>query len=128
MKLPRSAKVEPLCALNLENGQHKKWGTAIFSSPIHETLQEAKENHDIVRARRQKLMASIVMDGKCRASWWNMLWCLVGTGLGMSAVFIGFVLWPTENIFSHPDQWYQCMLQCGIVWIGNHSTIILKII
>ena len=35
----------------------------------------------------------------------------------MIMVFIGFVLWPIGDVFADPSLWYECMLQCGLVWI-----------
>ena len=94
------------------------WNT-IVASTIRQSLEEAKENYDDLCTKREAEMESIVLHKKCSVSWVNMLWGLVGTVLGMTAVFIGFVLWPTENVFLHPDHWYECMLQCGIVWVGK---------
>jgi hypothetical protein len=94
------------------------WNT-VFASTIHQSLAEAKENYDDLCSKREAEMESIVLHKKCSVPLVNMLWGLVGTVLGMTAVFIGFVLWPTENVFLHPDHWYECMLQCGIVWVGK---------
>jgi hypothetical protein len=38
---------------------------------------------------------------------------------GFSIVLIGFVLWPTSDVLHHPEHWYECMLQCSIVWCGE---------
>ena len=92
---------------------------SIFASTIKETLEEARENYEELCTKRELEMKSIVLHKKCSVPWLNILWGLVGTLLGMVAVFIGFVLWPTENVFFHPDHWYECMLQCGIVWVGK---------
>ena len=104
----------------------KKWLNVIFVSPIHETQEEAKEKHDIVCAGRESIMGSIVMDGKCPVTWWNLLWGLVGSLLGIAAVFV-FVLLPTENNFLHPEYWYQYMLQCSTVYLGKLNKILFKI-
>ena len=134
MKLPRRNQIHPLGDLNLEHEESqnerttfmKKSLNAIFSSPIHETQEEAKEKHSIICSRREEIMASIVMDGKCPVSWWNLLWGLVGSVLGIAAVFV-FVLLPTENVFLHPEYWYQYMLQCSTVYLGKLNKILFKI-
>ena len=96
----------------------------IFASTIKQTLEEVKENYDDLCTRREEEMKGIVLRNRCTVSLKNLMWSLVGTVLGMIAVFIGFVLWPTENVFLHPDHWYECMLQCGIVWVGELETIL----
>ena len=93
----------------------------IFASTIKQTLEEAKANYDDLCSRREAEMESIVLHRKCSVPWKNLLWGLVGSVLGTIAVFTGFVLWPTENVFLHPQHWYECMLQCGIVWVGKLS-------
>ena len=92
---------------------------SIFVSTIKETLEEARDKYEELCTKRELEMESIVLHKKCSVPWLNILWGLVGTLLGMVAVFIGFVLWPTENVFLHPDHWYECMVQCGIVWVGK---------
>ena len=133
----RGNKIQPLDIQFLENKQFnqtdiekkqeqqtessffgKIW-RSIFASTIKETLEEAEKNYEELCLKRELEMESIVLYKKCSVPWLNMLWGLVGTLLGMVAVFIGFVLWPTENVFLHPDHWYECMLQCGIVWVGK---------
>lgn len=137
MKMYRTDKIHPLDIQDLEselfrrkNKEDVKIGKndsifmqvlkSIFASTIKQTLEEAKELNDDLCTKREEEMESIVVHRNCSVSWWNLLWGLVGTVLGMAAVFIGFVLWPTENVFLHPDHWYECMLQCGIVWIGSN--------
>ena len=93
--------------------------SAIFASTIKQTLEEVRENYEDLCTRREVEMKGIVLRNRCTVPLMNMMWGLVGTVLGMIAVFIGFVLWPTENVFLHPDHWYECMLQCGIVWVGE---------
>ena len=135
-RMNRADKIQPLDIQDLENKlfyQTNKeenninqessclsqiWNT-IFASTIHQSLEEAKDNYDDLCSKREAEMESIVLHKKCSVPWVNMLWGLVGMVLGMTAVFIGFVLWPTENVFLHPDHWYECMLQCGIVWVGK---------
>ena len=34
------------------------------------------------------------------------------------------MLWPTKNVFHHPDRWYECMLQCGVVWMGEFYRLV----
>ena len=34
------------------------------------------------------------------------------------------MLWPTKNVFHHPDHWYECMLQCGVVWMGEFYRLV----
>ena len=95
----------------------------IFASTIKQTLEEVKDNYDELCTRREVEMKGIVLRNRCTVPLKNLMWSLVGTVLGMIAVFIGFVLWPTENVFLHPDHWYECMLQCGIVWVGELGKI-----
>ena len=96
----------------------------IFASTIKDSLQEANMKYEDLCEKREMEMESIVMKRKCSVPWYKALWGIVGTVLGMVAVFIGFVLWPTENVFLHPDHWYECMLQCGIVWVGKYLSFV----
>ena len=116
-RMYRADKIHPLDIQDLENNlfyqKNKKeenikkeltcvsqiWNT-IFASTIRQSLEEAKENYDDLCTKREAEMESIVLHKTCSVSWLNMLWGLVGTVLGMTAVFIGFVLWPTENVVS----------------------------
>ena len=98
--------------------------STIFASTIKQTLDEVRENYDYLCKRCEVEMKGIVLRNSCTVPLKNLMWGLVGTVLGMIAVFIGFVLWPTENVFLHPDHWYECMLQCGIVWVGELESIL----
>ena len=135
MKMHRQDKIQPLNSKFLEDkffrrnykddkkdvedvSITKKILQAIFASTIHQTLEEAEDHHNDICTQREKEMESIALHQYCSVSWWYLLWALVGPAIGIAAVFIGFVLWPTENVFLHPDHWYECMLQCGVVWIG----------
>ena len=70
-------------------------------------------------SRREEEMQGIVMEGGRGGGARDLLWAGFGPLLGTLAVLGAFVLWPTENVFLHPDQWYQCMLQCGIFPTGE---------
>ena len=94
------------------------WG-AVFSSTITDSVEEVYEKIGIKNAKREEEIKKIVVDGVCTVSVWNILWQFVGICLGLVAVLIGFVFWPTDNIFLEPQSWYQCVLQCGFVWIGQ---------
>ena len=64
-------------------------------------------------------MQGIVMEGRGGAGVKALLWAGFGPLLGTLSVLGGFVLWPTENVFLHPDHWYECMLQCGVFPMGE---------
>ena len=102
----------------------------IFSSTVVETLEEAQKQHTNLSDYRKIEMENIVLRGSCSVSWYRGLWGLIGSLLGICAVFVGFVLWPTENVFLHPEHWYECMLQCGIVWMGKfiHANLSFSLI
>ena len=129
-------KIQPLDTNNLEDklvrtnyrdGQKevgdvsitKKIWRGIFASTINQTLEEVEDHHSILCIQRKEEMESIVLHNYCSVSLWNLLWGLVGAAIGIVVVIIGFVLWPTENVFLHPDGWYECMLLCAVVWMGK---------
>ena len=91
----------------------------IFSSNIRETLDESNEMCINLRHAREEELKNIVNDQRCSSSYWTFLWPLAGSCLGMIFVLLGFVFWPTENLFLHPDTWWHCVLQCGFVWMGE---------
>ena len=70
-------------------------------------------------SRREEEMQGIVMGGRRGGGARALLWAGFGPLLGTLAVLVGFVLWPTENVFLHPDHWFECMLQCGVVAMGQ---------
>ena len=71
-------------------------------------------------------MQGIVMERRGGIGACALLWAGFGPLLGILAVLVGFVLWPTENVFLHPDHWFECMLQCGVVWMGEWCYNLLK--
>lgn len=93
--------------------------SGIFCSHISQSLEEAKAEQEEVEANRQEEMREIVTERRCGAGAQHLLWGAAGPLLGTTAVLVGFVLWPTENVFLHPAHWFECMLQCGVVWMGE---------
>ena len=81
-------------------------------------------------SRREEEMQGIVMEGRGGVRVKALLWAGFGPLLGTLAVLVGFVLWPTENVFLHPDHWFECMLQCGVVamgkWPHNLQTVTIE--
>ena len=122
MKMFGKTKIHPLGVADFEENKSfitgKIWN-AVFAPTIKETLEQADEKFDNLVTQREHEINSIVLDGKCSLPWWYFLRVFVGIGLGIVAVCIGFVFWPTDNVFIEPDKWYQCVLQCGLVWIGK---------
>ena len=121
MKMFGKTKVHPLGDEDFEENKSligKIWN-AVFAPTIKETLEQADEKFENFVTKRENEINSIVRDGKCSLPWWYFLWVFVGIGLGIVAVCIGFVFWPTDNVFLEPEKWYQCVLQCGLVWIGK---------
>ena len=92
---------------------------SFFGSSINKSLEEVKTNNVDTCRRRLIGMQSIILDQKCLASWWNLMWTVPGLVIGMGSVFLGFVLIPFENVFLKPDHWYEMMLQCAIVGTGK---------
>ena len=70
-------------------------------------------------SRREEEMQGIVMEGGRGARARALLWAGFGPLLGTLAVLLGFVLLPTKNVFLHPDHWYECMLQCSVIPMGE---------
>ena len=118
-----SNKVQPL-NISCEDEHSRKsciskaW-SALFSSTITDSVEEVYEKIGIKDASKEEEIKRIVVEGVCTVSVWNILWQCVGIFLGMVAVLVGFVFWPTDNVFLDPQNWYQCVLQCGFVWIGQ---------
>ena len=115
-------KIYPLGIKNTEDKKIEEnssiWNS-VFGSSIHLTLDEADELNDDHRKKRDDEMESIVLHGKCSVSWWHSLWGVLGTVMGLAAAMGGIIMLPTGNVFIDPSYWYECMLQCGILWIGN---------
>jgi len=41
---------------------------------------------------------------------------LWGTCLSLAVVAVGFGSWQMHDPILHPDRWWECMIQCGLVW------------
>ena len=93
--------------------------SGIFGCHIPQTLEEARTEQEIACRRREEEMQGIVLERRCGAGARALLWTGFGPLQGTLAVLVGFVLWPTENVFLHPNHWFECMLQCGVVWMGE---------
>ena len=96
----------------------------LFSSTIEDSVAEVYEKISIKNTRREAEIKRIVVDGVCTVSFWNILWQIAGVGLGVVGVLLGFVFWPSDNVFMEPQKWYQCVLQCGSVWTGQYNMVI----
>ena len=92
---------------------------SFFGSSINKSLEEVKENHENTCIRRRQGVQSILLDQQFNGSWWNLMWILPGLVIGATAVFLGFVLVPFENVFHKPEHWYEMMLQCATVGLGK---------
>ena len=93
----------------------------LFSSTIEDSVVEVYEKISIKNAKKEAEIKEIIVNGVCTASFWNILWQITGIGLGALGVLVGFVFWPADNVFMEPQKWYQCVLQCGSVWIGQYT-------
>ena len=47
---------------------------------------------------------------------------IAGTTFGALLVLVLYVLMPNNNVFLHPDHWYDCMLQCVLGTAGDPPT------
>ena len=93
--------------------------SGIFCAHICQSLEEAKKEQEADCSRREEEMQGIVLERRGGIGARALLWAGFGPLIGTLAVLVGFVLWPTENVFLHPDHWFECMLQCGVVWMGE---------
>ena len=93
----------------------------LFSSTIEDSVVEVYEKISIKNDKREAEIKEIIVNGVCTVSFWNILWQITGIGLGALGVLVGFVFWPADNVFMEPQKWYQCVLQCGSVWIGQYT-------
>ena len=91
----------------------------IFCSHMSQSLEEARLAQEAACSRREEEMKGIVMERRGGIGARALLWAGFGPLLGTLAVLVGFVLWPTENVFLHPNHWFECMLQCGVCWMGE---------
>ena len=92
---------------------------SFFGSSINKSLEEVKENHENTCKRRRQGIQSILLDQEFLGSWWSLMWMLPGLLIGATAVCLGFVLVPFENVFHKPEHWYEMMIQCTIVGLGK---------
>ena len=104
------------------------WWNSLFKSTILISYEEAKANYKDKSIRRDSQLNYIIDQGGCPISFMNVLWAFPGIVLGMAFVLIGFVFWPTENVFQYPNTWWICVLQCGFVWIGKLKEPYLQVL
>ena len=101
-----------------EDDSYTLWDK-LFRSSIKFTIQEADEKSKKASLERENKLMDILYYQTCSVSYWNFLWLFAGPVLGMTLVLIGFVYWPNENLFVHPHRWWDCILQCSIVYMGE---------
>jgi hypothetical protein len=105
---------------NLENVSiFKKILKLLHVSAINKELEDEEMDDFSLQTMRNEELESIVLDQKCSISWWNLLWCLLGLVLNVAVVVLTFSIWPTQNVFIHQEYWYQCILQCAIIYTGK---------
>ena len=102
--------------------------SGIFCAHICQSLEEAKKEQEAACCRREEEMQGIVMERRGGIGARALLWAGFGPLIGTLAVLVGFVLWPTENVFLHPNHWFECMLQCGVCWMGELHYLIMILI
>ena len=88
-------------------------------SAINKELDDEEMDDFSLQTKRKEELESIVLDQNCSISWWNLLWCLLGIVLNVAVVVLTFSVWPTQNVFIHQEYWYQCIVQCAIIYTGN---------
>ena len=88
-------------------------------SAINKELDDEEMDDFSLQTKRKEELEAIVLDQKCSISWWNLLWCLLGIVLNVAVVVLTFSIWPTQNVFLHQEYWYQCILQCSIIYTGK---------
>ena len=114
----------------LENEEHT----------IGPTFDTAELEISLLSRKRYLVMRKIVLHNQCNSPWHSVLKGLMGTILGLyhwsnhsfkknfvsgfCLVVTGFVIWPSSNILLLPNAWYECMLQCGILWCGKKLLIV----
>ena len=85
-----------------------------------DTFEETTEKINLILTKRdEKQLEMILGDKNIGINWLSFLWPIVGICLGMTFVLLGFVFWPTSNVFTSPESWWDCVLQCGVVWMGK---------
>ena len=92
-----------------------------------DTLEETQEKMEVACSKRKAAIDYIVSEGKSKISSMYMAWVVGGIVMGLATVSLGFVFWPTDNVFIHPGKWYQCLLQCGIIWMGKGCSSELEV-
>ena len=124
----KTNKVYPLVSgvIGEENDKsciNKTWD-ALFASTIKESLDEVDDKIENLCTSRKEEIERIVRDGQCSVPARYFLWIFAGIGMGIAAVFVGFVFWPRDNVFLHQEYWYQCLLPCILVWMGESFRIV----
>ena len=97
----------------------KKIWKLLNVSAINKELDDEEMDDFSLQTKRKEELESIVLDQNCSISWWNLLWCLLGIVLNVAVVVLTFSVWPTQNVFIHQEYWYQCILQCSIIYTGK---------
>ena len=101
----------------------KKIWKLLNVSAINKELDDEEMDDFSLQTKRKEELESIVLDQNCSISWWNLLWCLLGILLDVAVVVLTFSIWPTQNVFIHQEYWYQCILQCSILYTGKLGLI-----
>ena len=79
------------------------------------SLAESRALYDEEVAASDEALRKIFEERRRPYSWWWLLYALLGPLSTFAMVYATFVLWPMQNVFSHPHSWWNCMLKCGTV-------------
>ena len=79
------------------------------------SLAESRALYDEEVAASDEALSKILEERRRPYSWWWLLYAFLGPLFTFAMVYVSFVLWPMQNVFSHPHTWWNCMLKCGTV-------------
>ena len=94
---------------------------ALTHSPITLAYGEAREEARALTERRRRGIEAIALENSSEVRAVHGLLGVAGTTLGAILVTFLYVLMPNNNVFLHPEHWYDCMLLCSIGSAGRRA-------
>ena len=107
-----SLKDEPAQNIQMTEAEKHSFNWRNILKPIlFGSVEDVAKERELMSEKRSDKFRKLILnspDYECIPFYWSFAG-FGGTLLGMIAVTLGFILWPTDDSVVHQSSWYQCM-------------------